>query len=167
MDQKTLKLISEAKRGDPDAFTALMQSQMQNMYKAARAILSSDEDAADAIADTILVCWEKLSQLRKPEFFRTWMTRILINKCKDIIRKRRNYSFMEDVPDVSVRETGFENVEWNDALNCLEEKYRLVTVLYYVEGFSTTEIAEMLGMPDSTIRSRLSRARHKLAREFV
>ena len=167
MDQKTLKLISEAKRGDPDAFTALMQSQMQNMYKAARAILSSDEDAADAIADTILVCWEKLSQLRKPEFFRTWMTRILINKCKDIIRKRRNYSFMEDVPDVSVRETGFENVEWNDALNCLEEKYRLVTVLYYVEGFSTTEIAEILGMPDSTIRSRLSRARHKLAREFV
>lgn len=167
MDQKTLKLISEAKRGDPDAFTALMQSQMQNMYKAARAILSSDEDAADAIADTILVCWEKLSQLRKPEFFRTWMTRILINKCKDIIRKRRNYSCMEDVPDVSVREKGFENVEWNDALNCLEEKYRLVTVLYYVEGFSTTEIAEMLGMPDSTIRSRLSRARHKLAREFV
>lgn len=167
MDQKTLNLISEAKRGDPDAFTALMQSQMQNMYKAARAILSSDEDAADAIADTILACWEKLSSLRKPEFFRTWMTRILINKCKDIIRKRRNYSFMEDVPDVSVREKGFENVEWNDALNGLEEKYRLVTVLYYVEGFSTTEIAEMLGMPDSTIRSRLSRARHKLAREFV
>lgn len=57
-------LILEAKRGDSDAFTALMQSQMQNMYKAARAILNSDEDAADAIADTILICWEKLGQLK-------------------------------------------------------------------------------------------------------
>lgn len=160
-------LILEAKRGDPDAFSALMQSQMQNMYKAARAILNSDEDAADAIADTILICWEKLDQLKKPEFFRTWMTRILINKCKDIIRKRKRYSFVEEVPDVSVQEEGFENVEWKDALNCLEEKYRLVTVLYYVEGFSTVEIGEMLGMPDSTVRSRLSRARRKLAQEFV
>lgn len=160
-------LILEAKRGDPDAFSALMQSQMQNMYKAARAILNSDEDAADAIADTILTCWEKLDQLKKPEFFRTWMTRILINKCKDIIRKRKRYSFVEEVPDVSVQEEGFENVEWIDALNCLEEKYRLVTVLYYVEGFSTVEIGEMLGMPDSTVRSRLSRARRKLAQEFV
>lgn len=160
-------LILEAKRGDPDAFSALMQSQMQNMYKAARAILNSDEDAADAIADTILICWEKLDQLKKPEFFRTWMTRILINKCKDIIRKRKRYSFVEEVPDVSVQEEGFENVEWKDALNCLEEKYRLVTVLYYVEGFSTVEIGQMLGMPDSTVRSRLSRARRKLAQEFV
>ncbi len=160
-------LILEAKRGDPEAFSALMQSQMQNMYKAARAILNSDEDAADAIADTILICWEKLDQLKKPEFFRTWMTRILINKCKDIIRKRKKYSFMEEVPDVSVQEEGFENVEWKDALNCLEEKYRLVTVLYYVEGFSTVEIGEMLGMPDSTVRSRLSRARRKLAQEVI
>lgn len=160
-------LILEAKRGDPDAFSALMQSQMQNMYKAAIAILNSDEDAADAIADTILICWEKLDQLKKPEFFRTWMTRILINKCKDIIRKRKRYSFVEEVPDVSVQEEGYENVEWKDALNCLEEKYRLVAVLYYVEGFSTVEIGEMLGMPDSTVRSRLSRARRKLAQEFV
>ncbi len=160
-------LILEAKRGNPDAFSALMQLQMQNMYKAARAILNSDEDAADAIADTILLCWEKLDQLKKPEFFRTWMTRILINKCKDIIRKRKRYSFMEEVPDVSVQEEGFENVEWKDALNCLEEKYRLVTVLYYVEGFSTVEIGEMLGMPDSTVRSRLSRARRKLAQEVI
>lgn len=160
-------LIMKAKRGDPDAFTALMQSQMQNMYKAARAILSSDEDAADAIADTILICWEKLDQLKKPEYFRTWMTRILINKCKDIIRRQKSYAFVENVPDVSVHEDGFENVEWKDALNCLEEKYRLVTVLYYVEGFSAVEIGEMLGMPEGTVRSRLSRARRKLAQKIV
>lgn len=160
-------LILEAKRGNPDAFTGLMQSQMQNMYKVARAILNNDDDAADAISDTILVCWEKLEQLKNPEFFRTWMTRILINKCKDIIRKGGGYSLTEELPDVSVHEEGFENAEWKDALNCLEEKYRLVTVLYYVYGFSTVEIGKMLNMSNGTVRTRLLRARQKLAQEFV
>ena len=59
------ELISQARNGDPDAFTALMESQMQNMYKAARSVLCNDEDIADAISDTILVCWEKLSQLKE------------------------------------------------------------------------------------------------------
>ena len=66
------RLISQARKGDPDAFTALMESQMQNMYKAARSVLCNDEDIADAISDTILVCWEKLSQLKEDRYFRTW-----------------------------------------------------------------------------------------------
>ena len=77
-------LVKRAQKGDADAFTQLMQSQMQNMYKTARAVLKNDEDAADAIADTLLACWEKIGQLRSAEFFRTWMTKILINKCNDI-----------------------------------------------------------------------------------
>lgn len=56
--QRMERLISQARKGDPDAFTALMESQMQNMYKAARSVLCNDEDIADAISDTILVCWE-------------------------------------------------------------------------------------------------------------
>ena len=72
------RLISQARKGDPDAFTALMESQMQNMYKAARSVLCNDEDIADAISDTILVCWEKFSQLKEDRYFRTWMTRILL-----------------------------------------------------------------------------------------
>ena len=56
-------LIERAKQRDAEAFTQLMQSQMQNMYKTARALLSNEEDAADAISETILACWEKLGQL--------------------------------------------------------------------------------------------------------
>ena len=57
-------LIKKAKERDADAFTELMQSQMQNMYKAARSLLSNEEDAADAISETILTCWEKIDRLR-------------------------------------------------------------------------------------------------------
>ena len=85
------RLVKRAKRKDADAFTELMESQMQNMYKVARSILSRDEDVADAISDTILVCWEKIDTLKKNRFFRTWMTRILINKCNDILRAGQRY----------------------------------------------------------------------------
>ena len=166
-ETKMENLILEAKGGNSDAFTRLMQSQLQNMYKAARAILSNDEDVADAISDTILTCWEKIWQLKNPSYFRTWMTRILINKCKDILRKQSGLSLVEELPEQPVYDTKYENVEWKDALNSLDEKHRLVMVLYYVEGFNTVEISEMLDMTESTVRSRLSRGREKLAKSFI
>jgi len=160
------ELIKEAKRGNPDAFTQLIQLQMQNMYKAARALLHNDEDVADAISETILTCWEKIGQLKYEKYFRTWMTRILINKCNDILRKKINLFNTEEIPEIPSCDTGFENVEWKEALNSLDKKYRLVIMLYYVEGFKTSEISQILELPDSTVRSRLARGRERLANEY-
>jgi len=160
------ELIKEAKKGNPDAFTQLMQLQMQNMYKAARALLDNDEDIADAISETILTCWEKIKQLKYEEYFRTWMTRILINKCNDILRKKVNLFFTDEIPEIPSYDTRFENVEWKEALNVLDKKYRLVIMLYYVEGFKTSEIAQILDIPDSTVRSRLARGRERLVNEY-
>ena len=161
------KLIKRALRRDADAFTELMQSQMQNMYKTARSILYNDEDIADAISETILTCWEKMWQLKEESFFRTWMTRILINKCNDILRKQKNLSLVEEIPDIPSYDVKFANAEWKEALDSLNEKYRLVLVLYYVEGFKTGEISRILSMPESTVRSRLARGRQQLAKEFA
>ena len=167
------ELISQARNGDPDAFTALMESQMQNMYKAARSVLcrmkassaacSNDEDIADAISDTILVCWEKLSQLKEARYFRTWMTRILLNKCNDILRKRKQMVWMDEIPETPDVDDGFENSEWKEALNSLAENFRLVVMLYYIEGFKTSEISQILDIPEGTVRSRLARGREQLA----
>lgn len=159
-------LIKKARERDADAFTELMMSQMQNMYKTARSVLSNEEDAADAISDTILVCWEKIGQLKEDRYFRTWMTRILVNKCRDIQRKKANLFFTDQVPEVETEEKGFENLEWEQALESLDEHYKAVVVLYYAEGFKTSEIAEILEMPESTVRTRLARAREKLAAHY-
>lgn len=159
-------LIRMAKLRDADAFTQLMQSQMQSMYKTARAILYNEEDAADAISETILACWEKIGQLKQECYFKTWMTRILVNKCNDLLRKQENLTFSEEMPDIPARETGYENMEWIEALNMLDEKYRLVIILYYVEGFRTGEIGEILSLTDSAVRSRLARGREQLAQGY-
>ncbi len=156
-------LVKKAKKGDPDAFTELIHSQMQNLYKTARAILSNDEDVADAISETILTCWEKLEQLREDSYFRTWMTRILVNKCKDLIRKKESLVWMEEIPEIPENDSGFVNAEWKEALNCLDEKYRLVLMLYYIEGFKTSEISQILEIPESTVRTRLARGRSLLS----
>lgn len=159
-------LVRQAMQKDAVAFTDLMRSQMQNMYKTARAILHSDEDIADAIQETILTCWEKLSQLQEPRYFRTWMTRILINKCKDIIRSQQKFVLVETIPEVPAPDLGFANLEWNQVLERLKPRDRIVVILYYVEGFKTSEIAQMLEMPESTVRGSLARSREKLATEY-
>lgn len=160
------ELITRARRGDPDAFTDLMMGQMQNMYKVARSILSNEEDAADAISDTILACWEKIGTLREERYFRTWMTKILINKCNDIYRKRSSLFLTREMPEVEYRDSGYDNMEWKEALYALDEKYRTVVILYYVEGFKTSEIAELLEIPEATVRTRLARSREKMATEY-
>lgn len=156
-------LIQQAQTGDADAFTELIQSQMQSLYKTARSILQNDEDAADAIQDTILSCWEKLATLKQPQYFRTWLIRILINKCNDLIRKNKNLFPTDEISETPVTDVAFENCEWLETLNSLPEKYRLIFILYYVDGFSTDEISTILKIPASTIRTRLHRGRKLLS----
>lgn len=157
------KQIQKAQRGDAKAFTDLMNQYMQLMYKTARAILYSDEDVADAVQDTILCCWQNLKDLKKPSGFRSWLTRVLINKCNDILRKKQMLVYCSEVPEMAASGHEFENVEWNEALKSLDEKYRLIIMLYYVEGFKTREISQILELPEATVRTRLSRARQKVA----
>lgn len=160
------ELVKRALERDADAFSDLMLSQMQEMYKIARTILSNEEDAADAISDTILSCWEKLHQLKEVKYFRTWMTRILINKCRDILRKRERLFLTDKMQESAAVDRGFENIEWEQALESLDEHYRTVVVLYYAEGFKASEISEILQIPESTVRTRLARAREKMAEHY-
>ena len=160
------KLVNMAKRGDTEAFTQLMQSQMQNMYKTARSILSQDEDVADAISDTILACWEQLGSLKHDGYFRTWMTRILVNKCYDLIRSNKTVAWEDYIPDPAYREQEYENIEWKQILDSLSEKYRLIMMLYYVEGFKVSEISQILDLSEGTVKSRLSRGRDRLTEAF-
>ena len=152
--------IRKAQRQDKDAFTELMQFYMKDMYRTAIAILMNEEDAADALQDTILTCWEKLYTLRKPEFFKTWMTRILINHCYDIIRHNSAYENIEAYEEPSKSDE--YNLELKEAYASVDERYRLPMELYYSQGFRMREIAELLSLPLNTIKTRVSRGRKEL-----
>ena len=162
-DLKTKQLIERANKRDPDAFARLVNLYMKDMYRTAAAILRNDENAADAIQDTILVCWEKLETLKKPEYFRTWLIRILINKCYDI---RKLYSGMIGLDEIEEpSREDYYNLELKEAINSLGESCSIVMTLYYGLGYNTNEIAEILGISPGTVRVRLNRGRKKL-KEF-
>ena len=165
MKDKIDKLVCRAKERDPDAFTLLIDGQVQGMYKIAISILRNDEDAADAIQETILTLWEKLDTLKEIRYFKTWMTRILINHCYTILKKNSKRVYMEELPETP---TEFEShqLEWQEALSVLNENYRLIVTLYYVQGFKTKEIAKILDIPDNTVRTRLARARAQLEKYY-
>ena len=156
-----MNLIEEAKNKNSDAFDQLMKTQLQKMYRIAISMLQNEEDAADAIQETVLRCWQKIGQLKNDEYFQTWLIRILINQCKDILRDRKKLVFIEEIPEIAHEDIYFSN-EWKEVLCRLNEKNRIVMELYYVDGFSTKEIAEMLHISDMSVRSRMTRGRKQL-----
>jgi len=163
-EKEILNLIKKAKRHDAEAFTKLMQLSMKDMYRVAIAILMNDQDAADAIQETILTCWEKLYTLREARLFKTWMTRVLINKCYDIRKQYENLTGLEDYEEAGACEE--YNLELKEALATLSEKYRVVMTLFYGEGYKIKEIAEILHLPKSTVQTRLARGREQLAQYY-
>lgn len=160
------ELVKRAQNGDKDAFISLIESTKAEMYKVALGILKNDSDAADAIQDTILSCYENLRSLRNPAVFKTWMMKILINHCRKIYNVRKTILFLDEAQEHQSQlqnhiEDSFltENQDFLKLLNQIEEKYRIVLLLYYSEEFSIREIGTILGLNENTVKTRLARGR--------
>ena len=160
-DNTTENLVKRAKQKDPDAFTELMRLYTKDMYRVALAILMNDEDAADAIQDTVLVCWEKIDTLKYEAYFKTWMIRILINRCNTMRKNLQKTCGLEEYEETAVYDE--YNLELKEALSLLGEKYRIIMTMFYSEGYHIEEIARILKIPKSTVQTRLHRGRKKLA----
>ena len=159
-------LVEQARAGSPDAFEKLVRLHVQALYRTGYAILRNDEDVADAVQDAVLSAWQKLGQLSDPQYFKTWLIRIMVNKCYTLASKRKVAVPLEQAPDVADEHAETPNLEWEEALDVLDERYRPAIVMYYAEGFKTTEIAELLDKPASTITTWLARGREQLTRYY-
>lgn len=156
-----IEQIRKAREGDPDAFIQLMDAHKQSMYQVARGYFSNPMDVEDVLSETVLTCWERLGTLRRPEFFKTWLIRILINNCNDLIRSRRRLVPLDGIPEPAetIREDDLPGL-----LEHLDQQTRLILILHYSQGYKTREIAKMLALPHGTVTSRLKRARDRLAK---
>lgn len=160
-------LVKKAQHeNDAESFIQLMELNRQSMLKVARSYLTSEQDVADAMQDTILTCYEKLHTLQQPQYFKTWLIRIVINRCKDILRQNHREELPGELEAQAVTDESFADVEFRELLQQIDEKYRTILVLYYVEGFNTKEIAGLLDMNEHTVKSRLVRTRKKFAMQL-
>ncbi len=167
-------MIKKAQKGDKEAFIKVINEYTQDMYKVAKARLNSEEDIGDAIQDTILSAYKNICVLKETSYFKTWIIKILINKCNDIINKNKKIVYVEEYYDNSnnINSSAYdtnieENMIFSETLSILSEDYRVVVILYYDDGFNTREISEILNEKEGTIKSRLSRARQQLKEYYL
>lgn len=158
------ELVIKAQTGDADAFVELMELNKQSMYKVAKGFFSDVSDIEDAMSDTVMTCWMKISSVKNPEYFKTWLVKILINKCCDMLKKRKNIVPLDDLPNEQHCEMDSDRLEFEDMIRSLDRRYRIIFILYYSDGFSAEEIAEILHIPKGTVTSRLKRGREYLAK---
>ena len=166
LNYKKKSNIIKAKNGDNEAFLELINENKLNIYRVARGILSNEHDIEDAIQNTVIKAYEKINTLKKNEFFRTWLVRILINECNEIIRRNKRVVSINESNHEERYNDCYENIDLTKAINSLSEELRITTVLFYFEDMSIKDIASVLNIPNGTVRSRLSRAR-KILREII
>lgn len=147
---------------DKADFTCRVLNAENSLYRIAKTILISDTDCEDAVQETILRAWQRRDTLRQPEYFQTWLTRILINECNRLARKRPDTVALEDCGDLAAPDGGPVDGELRESILRLPRKLRTTVVLYYIEGYSVQETAKLTHVPAGTVKSRLSKARSLL-----
>lgn len=142
-----------------DAFIERVIALRDTLYRVSYSLLPNRYDQDDAVQETVKVALLKWETLRDDRAIKPWLTRILINECYSILRKRKREIPTDDVL-VEVPMSGDREII--EALMLLEPRHRLPMTLSYIEGYTTREIGQIMRLPESTVKSRLKRARELL-----
>ncbi len=136
------------------------------LYKIAKSILNNEEDVNDAIQETLINAYNKIDTLKNRKYIETWITRILINKCYDIIDKNKVHE--RKIQRAIDTYSSYENENYEEksivqkAISQIDEDLKLIVIMYYYNQFSVKEISKIMDIPVGTVKSKLSRARTKL-----
>jgi len=175
------ELVRRAQHGDKEAFEVLVGKHQGRVFAVAGGILRNREDVEDIAQQVFLKAYFSLKRFDQRAAFSTWLYKITVNECWDLLRKRKVRPLVfeselseeqahmyqsagekpEHTPDVSERlETRQQLERW---MECLEERDREMLVLKEVQGFTVEEIAEMMEINGNTVKVRLFRARQRIA----
>ncbi len=162
MDQRSL--VERVKRGDQDAYAALVHGSIVRLDIAARLILRDPELARDAVQEALFRAWRDIRGLRDPDRFDAWLYRLMVNACLDQLRRRRRRPMEITIAEIHEpvepdHAAAIADRDMVDAvLRHLDPRGRAIIVMHYYLGFPLTDVASALGIPVGTVKSRLHRA---------
>ncbi len=148
-----------------DEFCEKVRQYEDTMYALAYSLLHNDEDAADAISESIVKAYCSVSQLKNSHAFKPWLLKIVNNTCLEMLRNRPvtlNIDEQYDVEDDSSNRDWSTKLVLREAVEKLPQPYRTVLVLFYYENLSTIEISTITGDSVIAVKKQLSRARNML-----
>jgi RNA polymerase sigma-70 factor (ECF subfamily) len=174
-----LNLIEQCRGGNFNNFRKLVEATSPYAYSVAFRMLGNEDEAKDIVQDTMVTTWQKLGKIKSAEVYKTWLYRIVVNKCYDQMRKRkRNPEFAADektwvllsnsvtqAPGVTL-----ENEELSGIINVLTEKLsskqKAVFVLCDLEGMTNDEVSEITGINKSSVKANLYHARKSISEKL-
>lgn len=149
---------------DMETFAQRVEILRPRLYRTAFCYLGSEAMALDALDEAVYRGLRSLKKLRQPEFFDTWMTRILINECMRELKRTKRFQPLEDLPELSAE--AFDHLPLQEALRQLPKELRDVVILRYFSGYTQAETAQTLEIPQGTVATRQRRALQLLRLEL-
>jgi len=146
----------------------LFLSIQNDLYCIAKMKINNENDIEDIIQETMLSAYTNLKKLKNNSFFKTWIIRILINKCNKFYKKKNLKSLddKQEINIISTKEIDLSTIEFENFISFLTEEERTILTLYYSLSYTTKEIAQILQKREGTICSKISRAKVKIKEKY-
>lgn len=167
------ELLKKARAGNKKAFEEIVNKVYKKLYIIAKSRLMNEEEACEVVWDSILTAYNRLWALRDANKFNSWITKIVLNNCNSVIRKRKirevafeyenaedNISFNNEYVDIE------DKIDFFEMLSELSYNERTIIAMYYSDEYTTKEISEILNINESTVRSKIRRAKEKIKSRY-
>ncbi|MGM0877983.1 MAG: sigma-70 family RNA polymerase sigma factor [Bacillota bacterium] len=156
---KNDKLIKRAKKGDKKAFSKLVELEQTKLYRTAYLYTKNKDDALDIVQETIFKALISIEKLREPKFFSTWITKILINTSLDFLKKKKKVVMIDfELAEPYKEDEIDDRIDLYHAIDKLNERHKTIIILKYYQDQSIKQIADLLELPEGTVKSNLHRA---------
>ncbi|WP_378156352.1 sigma-70 family RNA polymerase sigma factor [Chungangia koreensis] len=160
------ELVKRAKKGDDEAFLSLIHLHKEALFRTAISYLKDENKALEAVQETTYRAYKSIRSLKKPEYFRTWLTRIIMNYCNDVLKKEKREITQDELQSMTGMEQDHTYLEVEEALNTLPIDLQELVRLKYFQDLKIREIADLWEAPEGTIKTKLHRALIALRRHF-
>ncbi|MGG0670798.1 sigma-70 family RNA polymerase sigma factor [Sporosarcina koreensis] len=159
-------LVKKAIKGEQEAFLALLHLYEEALYRTAISYLKNEGDALEAVQEVTYRAYRSIKKVKQPAYFKTWLIRIMMNYCQDVLKKSRREVLEETILMKQGITEDFTFLEVEEALLNLSDYERELLHLKYFEDVKIKEIAAMWNTPEGTIKTRLHKALRALRAGF-
>lgn len=170
MEIESQRLVKKAIKGNRNAFEKLVQQYYERIYRTAYLYVHNEEDALDVVQEATYQAFTSIHSLKNPEYFMTWLTRIIIRCSGQILKRKGNIvplsdEILSNLPS-QANPNMDESLQLLQAIQQLRENYRTVIILFYYYDYSIKVISSIMEIPESTVKTYLSRGKAELKKFY-
>lgn len=155
-------LVEKAKKGDEEAFFILIAKHKEQLYRIAFSYLKNEGDSLEAIQEVTYRAFKGIRKVKQPDYFSTWLIKIMINYCSDHLKKRKREPNMQTKLEVAYTVDNNLKMEVQEAISSLGDPYQTVIQLRYMEDYKIKDIAFVMDSPENTVKTWLTKGLNKL-----